>query len=297
MKHFITLTLLSAFLFVGSSAFAQPATQLSKKSLVLNGAFERGIIKDKEPLPYPPVRESDVIWSKTIWRNVDLRERMNYPLYYPTELFQSRRSLVQTFVQAIQEGRITAYDADADDEFTAVLSAKDVIGRFNASDRTVRRTTDDGRDTTVIIRGEINWGEVQELLIKEVWFFDKHYSQMFVRIIGICPVRVYYKELRTGGDEEAVGERTKQQLFWIYYPDARKVLANTPCFTGENETSQTSFDDVLEKRRFNSYIIAESDNQNNRKLNSFTRNDFEKMLKAEEIKSKLFNFEQDLWEY
>ncbi len=300
MKHCITLTLFSLFALAGSSVFAQqqPATVQAKKSLVLDGAFQREIIKDKEPIPYPSVRESDVIWSKTIWRTIDLREKINYPLYYPTELMQSRRSLVQTFVQAAQSGQITVYDTDTD-EFTTVLKPKDITSRFNAGDRRVTKQKADGSgDTTVIIRGEINWGEVQELLIKEVWFFDKHYSQMFVRIIGVCPVRVYNKELRTGSDEEdTMGERAKQQLFWVYYPDARKVLANTPCFTGENETSQTSFDDLFLKRRFNSYIVAESDNQNNRKLSSFSRNDFEKMLKAEEIKNKLFNFEQDLWEY
>jgi hypothetical protein len=43
--------------------------------------------------------------------------------------------------------------------------------------------------------------------------------------------------------------------------------------------------------------VAESNNQNNRLISSYTRNDFEMMLESENIKGELFNFEQDLWEY
>jgi len=294
MKHFITFLLLSALLLASSPAFAQ---QTEKSSLVLDGAFRRDIIQEKEPIPYPVTREADVIFLKKIWRTIDLREKINYPLYYPTVMMQGRKSLVQTLVQAAQAGKITLYDIDSD-EFTTVLQPTDITKRFNAEDRTERRRNmSDTGDTTVLIRGQINWGEVQELLVKEEWFFDAHYSQMFVRIIGICPVRVYNKELRTAEEENNESERVKQQLFWVYYPDARKLLANTTCFTGQNEISQISFDDLFTKRYFNSYITAESDNQNNRRIQDYTRNDFEMMLESQKIKEKLFNWEQDLWEY
>lgn len=296
MKHFITFSLFSIFLLAGSGAVAQQQLQ-QKQSLVMDGAFHRDIVQEKEPFPYAPIRESDVVWSTKIWRIIDLRERINYPLYYPTEVMQGRKSLVQALVQAIQSGKITAYDTDSD-EFTTVLKPNALISRFNAADRKqVRQKMDGTGDTTVIIRGQINWSEVQELLVKEEWFFDTRYSQMFVRIIGICPIRVYHRQLRTGDDDEEEGEKVKARLFWVYYPEIRKTLANTMCFTGENEISQMSFDDLFLKRYFNSYIVAEANNQNNRLISSYTRNDFEMMLESENIKTKLFNFEQDVWEY
>src|SRR5688572_26744648 len=40
-------------------------------------------IDDRKPIPYTHLREADVMWSKTIWRVLDLSEKQNLPLYYP----------------------------------------------------------------------------------------------------------------------------------------------------------------------------------------------------------------------
>ena len=282
---------------LAAAVYAQKL-EVDKKSLVQDGITKLEILKDKEPIPYPPLRESDIFWSRRVWRVIDLRERLNYTLYYPTEVVQARKSLVQALVSAIQKGTIKAYDTDSD-EFVTELTPEALRSRFEATDRTVVTQKMDGSgDTTIVIRGEFNWGEVQELYVKEDWFFDKHHSQMFVRIIGICPVRVYAKEIQTADEEEEiVPEMIKKQLFWIYYPDARKVLANTPCFVGESEVTQISFDDLFQKRRFSSYIRAISNNQNNRQIHNYTRNGMEAMLESERLKQEIFNFESDLWEY
>ena len=288
---------LFTFVIMALSVYAQKL-EVDKKSLVQDGITKLEILKDKEPIPYPPLRESDIFWSRRVWRIIDLRERLNYPLYYPTDVVQARKSFVQALVSAIQSGTIKAYDTDSD-EFITELSPEALRSRFEATDRTVVQPKLDGSgDTTIVIRGEFNWGEVKELYVKEDWFFDKHHSQMFVRIIGICPVRVYAKEIQTADEEEdAVSELVKKQLFWIYYPEARKILANTPCFVGESEVTQLSFDDLFQKRRFASYIRAISNNQNNRQIHNYTRNGMEAMLESERLKQEIFNFESDLWEY
>lgn len=292
MKKTIILT---SFLLFLSAAYAQKV-ETEKKSLVLDGVVKMEQVKEREPIAYPTIREADVFWSRRVWRVLDLREKMNYPLYYPTEVIRSRKSFVQTLVGAIQQGKIKAYDTDSD-EFITELSMSEMRSRFGAVDRTVTRQKLDGSgDTTSTIRGEFNWGEVQELLIKEDWYFDKHLSQMFVRIIGICPVRVYAKDVNTG-DDDIDAEVVKKQLFWIYYPEARKVLANTLCFVGENDMGQISFDDLFLKRRFASYMTAISNGQNNRTVQMYTRTGKEAMLESERLKNEIMNFESDLWEY
>ena len=299
MKKIIAL--MSLFALSVGFAFAQQV-EVEKPSLVQVGVIPLNSLKEKKPIPYPRSNISDIVWARKVWRVFDLREKINYPLYYPTIIMQTRKSLVQALVGAVYDGQIKAYDVN-DDDFTTELSIEELKGRFDATDQVITRPKMDGSgDTTIVIRGDFNWAEIQELLIKEEWFFDKHHGQMFVRVLGICPVRVYNRSISSAAEEEedfdfALGERVKRKLFWAYYPETRPLLVNTPCFISENEVSQTSFDDMFEKRRFNSYIISVSNPQNNRQVDQYTHNDFEKMLESERLKRELFNFEHDLWEY
>lgn len=288
----------------GAAGAQQPgAPAEGKKNLAQDGLFRKQTIVTREPIPYPRVREADVIWSKRIWRVIDLREKINLPLYYPTVEMTLRRSLVQALVDAIRSGEVRAFDPDADDEFTTLISPEDLSARFDATDqtRTVRKMDDSG-DTTITIRGTYNWDDVREILVKEDWFFDKHYSRMMVRIVGICPIRVYQKELNTAGggaeeEEEGEPELQKKQLFWVHYDEVRRVLARTPAYLPNNDATNLSYDDLFNTRRFTSYITKESNPHNNRPISDYTPNGYAALLESERIKNSIFTFEHDLWEY
>jgi gliding motility associated protien GldN len=278
---------------------AQNSSGGAKKSLASDGLFKRQVITTRDPMVYPYIREEDIIWSKRIWRTVDLREKLNFSLYYPTDVMALRRSLVQTLVDAIRSGEIRAFDPTDGDEFTMLLSPEDLSSRFDAVDKKERRSKMDGSgDTTIIIPGEYNWSEVRELLIKEDWFFDKHYSKMMVRIVGICPIKVYKKQLNTGNEEdEADGEMQKKQLFWVNYDEVRKVLARTPAYIPNNDATVISYDDIFNTRRFTSYITKESNPYNNRPISDYISDGYEALMESERIKHSIFSFEHDLWEY
>ncbi len=295
MRRVTILLTGAALLFTSFSISAQDQ---KKESLVTDGIYVRESVPQRIPIPYPYLREADMMYTKRVWRIIDLREKINHPLYYPTQRMQDRISLVQRLVDAIKYNEISAYDPAVDDEFTTLLSYDQVLQNFDALDKTKTQksiTTD--IDTTINVKGEIRWQDVKELIVKEEWFFDKQYSTMQVRIIGICPVRHFYRTLQTGGDEEVAGELQRQPLFWVYFPEARKVLANTAAFNDFNDAQRITFDDVFYKRHFNSYIFQESNVYNNRRVQDYAYGGVPNMQESDRIKNDLFTLEHDLWEY
>jgi gliding motility associated protien GldN len=292
-----------ALILLGGSILVSLAlnsyAQEIKEPLVNDGIYERETIKQRIPIPYPHLRESDMMWTKRVWRILDLRERMNHPLYFPTNRMHDRSSLVQRLMDAIKYNEINAYDA-MDDEFSALTSYDQILTTLDAKDRERQDVSPiTGNDTTIIIKGAIKWEQIRELEIKEEWFFDKQHSTMQVRIIGICPYRVYtrYASGQSDDDLELGGTLMRIPLFWVYYPHARTVLANTAVFNDFNDAQRNSFDDIFFKRRFSSYIKKESNVFNNRNINEYTYGGIPNMLESERIRNDIFTFEHDLWEY
>lgn len=258
---------------------------------IVNGAYKQNDIVDKKPMPLVSVREADVFWSKKIWRVIDLREKMNIPLYYPTHEMDQRVNLINLLLQGVENGQLTPYDAQADDDFKIPMSYAQVKERFGAKATTEQRVNfDTGERENVVVQGEVRPTEVKQYMIKEEWYFDKQTSALHVRIIGICPIREYARE----GDTS--GQMQYQKLFWIYYPEARPLLATNLALNPYNESRQVSFDDIFIRRMFSSYIVKESNIYNNRDISAYLTGK-DAMMESQRIEEKIFNFEQDLWEY
>ncbi len=67
----------------------------------------------EDPLEYGYVDDNDILWSTTVWEIIDLDERVNFPLLYPTELRSvgnERRPMLWWLRQEIEKGNIPVYD-------------------------------------------------------------------------------------------------------------------------------------------------------------------------------------------
>ena len=246
---------------------------------------------------YHHVREADVMWSTKIWREIDLREKINQVFYYPVQRIDDRRSLIDVLMDAINEGTIQAYGGPLgpDDEFRYPMSQEEKkrIGIFgNPVDTNWFYNEDeDGfiQETFEITLKEFDQTQVIKYKIKEEWYFDKQRSVMDVRIIGLCPMMNRFDE----ETDEFIG---LVSLFWVYFPEVRKVLKDSEVFNHrKNDAARLTFDDIFHKRFFSSYIIKES-NKYDRKISDY-KTGLDAVLESERIKEEIFHLEHDLWEY
>ena len=258
--------------------------------------YKRQHITEKKPIAYEPIREADIMWSKLVWRMIDFRQKMNQPLYFPTVAIGERMSLIDVLLQAIENGDITAYKPnqfeDAN-EFQEVMSYDQVLEAFDAQDK--EDTVFDpvtGEPITTVIKGSIHPDEVLQLLVKEMWFFDRKRSTMEVRIIGLCPIRIYNKA--DGLNPEDTQRKTK--LFWVKFPEAREVLAQKEVFNPFNDSERRSYDEIFHKRFFDGFVVQESNVFNNRMIQQYTLG-IETLLESERLEDFIYRYEHDLWEY
>jgi gliding motility associated protien GldN len=136
-----------------------------------------------------------------------------------------------------------------------------------------------------------NPDEIVKFRIKEEWVFDKEASRMFTRILGIAPVKTYVDE-NTG---TVLGE---SPIFWVYYPDLRPVLSLYEVYNGKNFGARMSWEELFESRFFASYVIkSSSENPYDMFVKEYVKDNILRLLEGENIKSRIFNFEQDLWSY
>lgn len=284
MKFKILLIL--AVALMGGNLFAQ---QL--EPTVLDAIYVKEHTATRTPLDYPHLREADVLWSKRIWRVIDLNEKMNLPMRYPIGKIRDRKSLIDLMLDAIKEGSLTAYSAD-DDEFTLPVDMAAISSKGGARTDTVKMQRPDppyDEYDTIIVK-EFSPEKVIAYRVKEDWFFDKQRSVMDVRIIGIAPL-VY--DVDESGSIRA--GNVKKPLFWVYYPEARKLFANAESFNRQNDSERRSFDDIFQKRLFASYIYKES-NVYDRRVEDYAQG-MHALLESEKIKNEITNFEHDMWEY
>lgn len=261
-------------------------------SLRNDAIIERNLIKDRTPLAYEHIREDDAVYRTRVWREIDIREKMNLPFRYSANEDNGNQRFIAILVKAVKDSLLTAFDP-IDDRFTTPLTVAKAMQQFGGGIDTVPSYDLNGNLVKYVITPrEVDPDSITKFRIKEEWVFDKESSRMFVRILGIAPL----KKLQTStgltiGDEEV-------PMFWIYYPDTRPLLAKYEAFNGKNFGGRMTWEELFENRFFSSYIVKSSlDNPYDLRLKAYIKDPVLRLLEGDNIKEKIFNYEQDLWSY
>ncbi len=252
------------------------------------------------PLEYGYVDDRDILWSKTVWETVDLDERVNFPLYYPTDTIgigADRRSLYHVLMKNIRNGKLTDVYTDSYftekrkfDDLTATLSKVDTTDlgyeQFNAGEQ-ISEEFINKRDLTA--------ADIEEYRIKGIWYFDKRQGELKYRMLGIAPVA---PDVNFIDDESVDPGENKVELFWVWYPSARQILHEAKVFNNRNSAQPISFDMLLNARRFNGVIYKEDNVHGDRKITDYVfDNALFQLLEANRIKETIRDREQDMWAY
>ena len=286
-KIFFALILITATLRLSAQApNLNNDTKPKPAERPLDGYYQKTNILSAKVSPYASLRESDVMFRKRIWREIDLREKVNM-------IFASPKSrLITVLTDAIQAGELTAYDASSTkddvngDEFSVVLKPEEAMAKF-ADSVLVPIFDKDGNQTgTVVKAGEFNPDSIVKFRIKEDWIFDKQRSVFEPRIVGIAPM------IKISAAGQAFDE---QPAFWIYFPEARHLLVTQEVVNRNNDATGLSYDDIFMKRVFSSYIVKES-NPEDLRIKDYAVG-IDRLYESERVKKELMDFEHDLWSF
>lgn len=285
-----------------------PASMLAQAN-ILNAKLPQEIgvrteaqkeLDNDAPLEYGYVEDRDILWSKTIWETIDLDERVNFPLYYPTDTIDigsDRRSLYDVLVKNIKKGRLEEIYVDS--YFTEKRKFSDLESTLKKKD-----TTDYGFEqlnageelsAEYINERELSAADIEEYRIKGMWYFDKRQGELKYRLLGIAPVA---PDVNFIDDESMDLNDAKVELFWVWYPAARQILHEAKVFNQRNSAQPISFDMLLNARRFNGVIYREDNVHGDRKVNDYIAdNALFQLLESKRIKEVIRDREQDMWSY
>ncbi len=249
-----------------------------------DGIYEKENTTNRRFIPYTHLREADVAWEKRVWRDLDMREKINQQLYYPTDIVVSRISLFQVLAKYILSGKIMAF---SDEEFLVPYEISAIKDKLKKCDSIKESSFDADGNEIITSRWNCDstsiYAEVQTYRLKEDWFFDKQKSVLEVRIIGMS-ARRYIEE------KEAYSE-----LFWVYFPACRPYLAQHEVFNPKNDSERRSFEDIFWKRQFSSKVHKET-NVWDRQIDQYARG-IDALLESDRVKNDIFRWEHDLWHF
>jgi hypothetical protein len=104
-KLFVIIGFWGFFSLCMSEASAQYITDQS----FVDGIFVENATGVKEPIHLPSIREADVMWKKTIWREIDFNQKMNQGFYFPVVPHQNWQNLITILMNGLRSGEIVAY--------------------------------------------------------------------------------------------------------------------------------------------------------------------------------------------
>lgn len=251
-----------------------------------------------DPLPYGYTDDRDILWARTTWEFIDLKQKVNFPLLYPLDkdaLGPNRKSLFYVLVDNAKNGNIKHLYADSYfnreltfEELNATLHRADTLDagyeQLNAGEE---------MDEQYVSHTDVDGTDVLGFKIRGYWYFDSKQGDLRYRLIALAPVVIdaYSKS-------EGIEDAEPVELFWVFYPEVRNIMYNHQVYNPNNTARPFNFDEILNARRFDATIYKVDNNMGDRDIKDYVGdNALMQLLESERLKEEIREFEVNMWNY
>ena len=250
---------------------------------------------DDKPLEYGYIGDRDILWSKIVWEKIDLKQKINFPLLYPTQddaFSKGRRSLYKVLLDAIEEGSKDSTSASAITEvystsyFTKKKSYEDILSSTKAiflpdvAREILGQYGVTGTENVQTFKNRSLTGKLsefpelysQELVVQmEPYLIPNKITSRHIleyHIKGMWYFDKIQGEMRyrllgiapagydiNSQNQSFSGEPQIVPYFWVWFSDARHVLHQAKVLNNQNSSMPFSFDHLLNSRRFDAVIF------------------------------------------
>ncbi|MDE6309924.1 MAG: gliding motility protein GldN [Muribaculaceae bacterium] len=236
-----------------------------------------------------PVSDADMEWMRVIYRQIDLNDDKNAPLYYPEDLVDGQENLFRIIMRLVANNQVPAYEyLDGREIFTDQYKVKvrDMLDRFYILYTEAKGSTEKNPKFT-IEESDVPANEVLTYYILERWEFDKLTNRMRTRVEAICPV------LHRSGDWG--GDAVKYPMFWVKMDNLRPYLAQQEIFTtDDNNLATTTYDDFFANNMYKGEIYK-TRNLKNKSMAQLYPDPDDLKRAQDSIQNRLDTYEANLW--
>ena len=258
----IFLLLMLAGLTIGANAQPEARRQAQQKAKQQSNANNM-TTRAQIMFPTSATMGDDVVWRRDIYRELDLNDDANAPLYYPVEPVGGQMNLFTYMFKLMLSGRVRAYQYRLDGHES-----------FNYEDRVVPKAFMDNyhiyyerkNGALTLDDSDIPSREVKSYYVKEATYYDQHTATFHTKVIALCPIMTREDDFGDAG--------TKYPLFWMKYSDLAPYLSKQQIMTSNlNNAAMMSIDDYFVKNQYKGKIYKEQ----------------------KKIESELAAFEKNIW--
>lgn len=283
MKKIILLLMLVG---LAQGAFAQPEARRRAQQKAQNKSNANDMTTRAQIMfPTAASMDEDVVWRRDIYRELDLNEDANAPLYYPVEPLGSQVNLFTYIFKLMMQGRIKAYQYKLDGNES--FNADDVVMPKTFLDNYHIYYEKDAQGRTHLDNSDIPSKEVKSYYIKETTYYDQHTATFHTKVLALCPIMTRDDDFGDGGN--------KYPLFWVKYDDLAPFLSKQQIMMSNlNNAATMSIDDYFLRNQYKGKIYK-TNNMLGKTLAQYCSSDSAMSKEQKKIEAELAAFEKNLW--